>query len=105
MELVGFDFVQTENGSKRLALVFGNSTYGEAFSELNNPQKDAQDVKAKLESLGFTVENGPFLDRTYHDMLGDAEDFTKCMCRNVTDIVVYYAGHGCSMSKCPVFCV
>ena len=90
--------MQAENNSKRLALVIGNSFYGN-FSELKNSKKDAEDVNVKLELLGFAVDNDPKINRTYHDMLKDVSKFAKSIQEGVTDIVFYYAGHGCSIRK------
>src|SRR3954464_3432858 len=91
--------MQTENNSERLALVTGNSFYSEAFTALGNSKKDAENIKVKLESLGFAVDNDPFVDRTHRDMLQDVLSFIKRIHNGVTDIVFYYAGHGCSIRK------
>jgi uncharacterized caspase-like protein len=91
--------MQTENNSKRLALVIGNSSYGESFSTLENSANDAKDMKVKLESLGFSVGKDVIIDRTYNEMLQDLTTFTNRVHDDVTDVVVYYSGHGCSVRK------
>ena len=88
--------MQKETNSNRLALAIGNSVY-EVFPSLENPKNDAEDVKVKLESLGFAVDH--FEDCMTHEMLRYITEFTKRIHNNVTDIVFYYAGHGCSISK------
>src|SRR3954451_11235352 len=93
--------MQTENNSKRLALVIGNSSYSEHFSTLENSANDAKDMKVKLESLGFSVDNDVIVDRTLHEMLQDLTTFTNRINDNVTDIIFYYSGHGCSIRKIP----
>ena len=90
--------MQAENDSKRLALVIGNSFY-EAFPELKNSRSDVEDVKAKLKSLGFAVDKDPNIDHTFREMVQDVSNFTKRIHKDVTDIVFYYAGHGCSIRK------
>src|SRR3954470_9439057 len=90
--------MQSENNKERLALIIGNSFY-DAFSELKNSKNDADDVKVKLESLGFNVGDDLLTDRTYHEMLKDVSKFIKHIHNGVTDIVFYYAGHGCSIRK------
>ena len=53
----------------------------------------------KLDSLGFAVNDTLHMDRTHHEMLTDIEKFAECIHECVTDIMFYYAGHGCSISK------
>ena len=90
--------MHTEINSKRLALVIGNSFY-EAFHELKSSRNDAEDVNAKLESLGFAVDKDLNIDRTFREMVQDVSNFTKRIHKDVTDIVFYYAGHGYSIRK------
>ena len=90
--------MQAGTDSKRLALVIGNSFY-EAFPELKNSKNDAEDVKVKLESLGFAVDDDPSINHTYREMMQDVVNFTKRIHKGVTDIVFYYAGHGCTIRK------
>ena len=90
--------MQTSSDSKRLALVIGNCFY-ESFPELKNSRNDAEDVKAKLESLGFAVDKYLNIDHTFREMVQDVSNFTKRIHKDVTDIVFYYAGHGCSIRK------
>src|SRR5207248_10099 len=87
------------SGSKRLALIIGNSFYGENFSTLKNPGNDAHAMEEKLNSLGFFVNDTPNMDQGYLEMLKNIEDFIKRIHEDATDIVFYYAGHGCSISK------
>src|SRR4051812_21116417 len=88
--------MQTEINSKRLALIIGNSFY-DAFPKLENANKDAGDVEVKLKSFGFAVDLS--VERTTRDMLQDISSFTKRIHHDVTDIVFYYAGHGCGIRK------
>jgi hypothetical protein len=53
----------------------------------------------KLSSLGFAVDDTHCVDRNHHEMLEDIEEFTRGIREDVTDIVFYYSGHGCSISK------
>jgi uncharacterized caspase-like protein len=101
--LLAYDnmLVQAASGSKRLALIFGNSIYGENFSLLENPENDARAMEERLNSLGFAVDDALSVNRSYFEMLNDIEVFTKRIHEGATDIVFYYAGHGCSISKYP----
>ena len=56
-------------------------------------------MNEKLNSLGFAVDDALKMDRTYREMLTDVDEFTERIHENTTDIVFYYAGHGCSISK------
>src|SRR4051812_19406678 len=69
--------VRAVSGSKRLALIIGNSVYGENFSTLKTPSNDANAMKEKLTFLGFAIDDTLNVDRTYLEMLGDIEKFTK----------------------------
>ena len=89
--------VSSSQTSKRLALVFGNTIY-KNYIKLSNTRNDAEDIGEKLKSLGFVV-SGVLLDRDHTDMLSDIEGFANGIDDDVSDIVIYYAGHGCSMSE------
>ena len=75
--------------SDRVALVIGNRDY--SFSPLNNSVNDAQDMKAKLEKLGFEViyyQNAPQIV-----MDSAVEEFGRQLEGRQTGLF-YYAGHG-----------
>lgn len=74
----------------RVALVIGNSTYGDNL-DLDNPQNDAADVGGALERLGFEVTT--VLDADQIAFNQALLDFTR---RSIgADIAfVFYAGHG-----------
>lgn len=74
----------------RVALVIGNSTYGE-IGDLENPRNDAADVGAALERLGFDVTT--VLDVDQFGFNQALLDFTR---RSIgADMAfVFYAGHG-----------
>ena len=83
--------------STRLALVIGNSNY-EEFPKLYNPRKDAEDVTTMLRSLGFVVGD-PCLDRSRYDIMKDTASFVRRIQEDVSDILLYYSGHGCSIGE------
>src|SRR4051812_11339161 len=91
--------VQAVSDSKRLALIIGNSFYGENFSTLENPENDAHAMEERLNLLGFAVDEALSVNRSYFEMLSDIEEFTERIHNGTTDIVFYYAGHGCSIGK------
>ena len=85
--------------SKRLALVIGNQSY-DAFPVLSNTLKDAKDIQAKLLSLGFDVSYES--EQMRRDMVASISMFAEKLrdpSYNTTDIVFYYAGHGCNIRK------
>lgn len=52
----GYEAVEQESGPDgKYALVIGNSAY-QGLTRLNNPMNDANDMRAALEELGFTVD-------------------------------------------------
>ena len=59
--------------------------------------KDAEAVRDKLVSFGFKVEcaKNPRHDR----MVEKLSDFIENLNENVSDIVIYYAGHGCNIGE------
>src|SRR3954469_7846362 len=85
--------------SKRLALVIGNQSYA-TFPSLSNTLKDAEDIQTKLESLGFDVQYET--DQMRHEMVMTVSTFGEKVAdpsHNTTDIVFYYAGHGCNIRE------
>lgn len=76
--------------AKRVALVIGNSAY-EHVTPLANPRNDAEDMTAKLESLGFEVVSG--LDLDFPEMRRTVRKFANSL--NGADMALFfYAGHG-----------
>ncbi len=74
----------------RVALVIGNGDYANA-GRLANPVNDAEDVAAKLRSLGFTVVDGYNLGkRDLETRIGDFADALE----GASSGLFYYAGHG-----------
>ena len=77
------------NASKRVALVIGNSAYKNA-APLKNPRNDAEDLAAKLSSLGFDVVGGFDLDsRGFRDKV---REFGEKL-RGAEVAMFFYAGH------------
>ncbi len=75
---------------RRIALVFGNSTY-QNVRRLPNSTNDAKDMAFKLKSLGFEVVSGSDLELAA--MRTTVRDFIKKI--NAADIALfYYSGHG-----------
>jgi len=83
--------------SERLALVFGCSLYDE-FRELANPVKDAEAVKNKLKSFGFRVEYAKNPNR--NKMIEKLGVLLDNLNEDTSDIVIYFAGHGCNIGEC-----
>ena len=76
---------------RRLALVVGNAEYVDKSSYLENPVHDANDVSAKLKTLGFevtTVRNASYLE------LEDAIDAFGAKAKDYDVALFYYSGHG-----------
>ncbi|GAB4522062.1 MAG: caspase family protein [Roseibium sp.] len=76
--------------AKRVALVIGNGAY-EHTVPLPNPANDAQEMAAKLRSLGFDVVAGQ--DQSYSDMRRSVMDFAK-KAYGAEIAILFYAGHG-----------
>src|ERR1017187_5837221 len=71
------------------ALVIGNSSY--AFAEpLRNPTNDAEDVSAKLASLGFSVTT--LTNSTSHQMEEALREFDQALQMSSVGLV-FFAGH------------
>jgi uncharacterized caspase-like protein len=83
------------DGSKRLALVVGNSAYRN-ISALTNPVNDAADIAEKLKSLQFDVLLAT--DADHGRMTSVLLEFRN---RVTPDHValVFYAGHGVTVNK------
>jgi uncharacterized caspase-like protein len=75
---------------KRVALVIGNSKY-DVVAELENPERDARAMAAKLASLGFEVIEGYDLD--VFAMQQKIREFARAT-RVADTSLFYYAGHG-----------
>lgn len=82
---------------KRLALVFGCSEYAN-FQSLDNSEKDFTDVKDKLEEFGFKVTSKKNPD--LGEMMETLDSFIDDLNAEVSDVVIYFAGHGCQIGKC-----
>ena len=78
------------SAQQRIALVVGNSDY-QHTTKLKNPRNDAEDVSAKLKSLGFEVMGGVDLDR--RALVGELIKFGRAA--EKADVALFfYAGHG-----------
>lgn len=80
---------------KKVALVIGNASYDK--SPLKNPINDAEDVSAKLESLGFTVLLAKDC-KTKREMRLKIHEFCELADQSEAG-VFYYSGHGIQLSK------
>ena len=76
---------------KRVALVIGNSTYGNV-PKLPNPSNDAEAVGILLKSAGFEVVEMR-RDLSIADMRRAINNFSD-LTQNAETAVVFYAGHG-----------
>ncbi|GAA4418462.1 caspase family protein [Nibrella viscosa] len=77
---------------KRLALVIGNSTYQYGSSLQGRPLNDAQDMAARLRSLGFQVLL--HTDANQQAMRQALLSFSQQIDRRTEVAMVFYAGHG-----------
>ena len=77
------------DGSKRVALVIGNSTY--TNSPLKNPVNDAKDIATKLRKLGFVVIERNNL--TTREIGGTLQEFRSKLEPGAVALF-FYAGHG-----------
>jgi len=75
--------------SQRLALVIGNSEY--RSSPLKNPVRDARDISAALQKLGFQVI---YEENATRRRMDDAVRAFYSKLRNSETGLFYYAGHG-----------
>jgi len=74
---------------RRVALVIGNSSY-EALPALENPKRDASDLAAMLESVGFEVLLRK--DQNLTEMKAGLREFSKRLDPDSIGLF-YYAGH------------
>lgn len=78
---------------RRIALVIGNSNY-ESAPDLEQPVRDAEDVAAALDELGFDLIGGrAHADVTLNDMLDLISAFTDEIGPD-DEAVFYFSGHG-----------
>ena len=88
--------MKNASDSKRLALVLGCSEYTN-FNLLNNAVNDAEAVRKKLESFGFRVECAK--NPNYGKMVDMLGAFTSNLSEDMSDVVIYFAGHGCNIRE------
>lgn len=87
--LAGMAFAQ--QAGKRVAFVVGNSEYASALGQLKNPRNDAEDVSAKLKTLGFEVILATDLNlRAFRASL---LEFATAI-EGAKTSLFFYAGHG-----------
>jgi len=84
------------SGADRVALVIGNSAYGEG-RELKNPANDASAVVEALRRLDFDVPD-VVLDADWEKMR-DAIDHFKNQARGAKYAIFYYAGHAMQVTE------
>ncbi len=80
----------------RVALVIGNSDYGDRDARLFNPGNDADDMAKKLKRLGFTVIKKKNCTRTQFD---DALDTFSRKLGGASVSFFFYSGHGMELEK------
>jgi hypothetical protein len=76
---------------KKVALVIGNSSYGQGAASLKNPVNDARSMSQALQNMGFEVISG--LDLGYLQMMEKIKLFAG-KCSNSDVALFYFAGHG-----------
>nr|VFK54209.1 MAG: TIR domain-containing protein [Candidatus Kentron sp. TC] len=87
------DFLFTEHGEHRVALVIGNGDYDKGNS-LKNPRNDAEDMVEALEKLDFQIiQHSRYTDLDKESMEKAIAAFGKAL-ENHTVALFYYAGHG-----------
>ena len=73
------DVIHAMEGSKRVALVVGNSSY-HYVDHLANSANDARLIAKTLQDLGFTLTGGgPLLDLDHSGMTKAVEDFGRAL--------------------------
>ena len=82
-------------GSKRLALVVGNSAY-KNVAPLVNPANDATDIAQKLKSLGFEVLLATNADQGKMSSL--LQEFRNKLTREHAALI-FFAGHGVTVNS------
>ncbi len=85
---------QGAQGSKKLALVIGNSAYRDV-ARLANPVNDATDIAKKLKSLQFDVLLAT--DADHAKTVALLQDFRNQLTRDHVGLV-FYAGHGVTVN-------
>jgi len=75
----------------RFALIIGNGAY-QHFAPLQNPENDAADLSAELESLGFRVET--LINATEREMFNAVREMGDRLAGGQSVGLFYYAGHG-----------
>ena len=81
--------------AERVALVMGNSAY-QSVSPLPNPARDAKEIAAAFERLGFEVEYRQ--DLTFDEMRRVLLEFGD-RASGADQVALYYAGHGMEIDK------
>ncbi len=79
------------NGERRLALVVGNRDYVRKGDELTSTINDADDMTARLQSLGFTVIRRVNLSKD--GLQTEIDEFVRQLA-NYEVGLFYYSGHG-----------
>jgi hypothetical protein len=91
--LLNINFVQaTCSEKKRIALVIGNSNYGNTLANLKNPQNDVRDLAKTLGGLSFDVFEEYDLTKTKMETV--ISDFGSCLQKTKGIGLFYYSGHG-----------
>lgn len=86
---------ETAADERKVALVIGNSQYGE-LSRLANAAKDARDIAAALGGMGFSVSLGTDLDE---DAFAQVLDDFAATARGAEVALFFYAGHGLQLES------
>ncbi len=92
--LLNINFVQAcSTEGKRIALVIGNSNYGDTQVNLTNPENDVHELAKTLrEKLGFYVFEE--YDLTKKRMETVIQNFGNCLKQTKGIGLFYYSGHG-----------
>ena len=88
--MLGLLTASAAGAQQRVALVVGNSNY-EHVAKLRNPANDAEDLTARLQSLGFEVIGGTDLDR--RKLVESLIRFGRAA-EKAEVALFFYAGHG-----------
>ena len=80
----------TKTTDRRIALIIGNSEYGE-LGQLSNPGNDAKDIAAALKQTGFSVDL--LLNANQEQMEDAISEFGRKLTGGGVGLF-YYAGHG-----------
>lgn len=83
---------------RRVALVIGNADYTQQKDRLRNPLNDAQDMYAKLQTIGFAKADIVYRENLTQRSIDQAlVEFEKKLGGD-TVALVYYAGHGMAVN-------